>query len=110
MLDPQNTLLEDEMVGWHHQFNGHELGQTLGDGEGQGSLACRSPWGRKESDTTWQLNNNRREKASQACGKTRTKLCDWSEHAELTWLKDDQCEWNEESEGSLHHMRFNRHC
>ena len=32
------------MVGWHHQFNGHELGQTLGDGEGQGSLASRSPW------------------------------------------------------------------
>ena len=34
---------EDEMVGWHHQFNGYELGQTLGDGEGQGSLACCSP-------------------------------------------------------------------
>ena len=33
------------MVGWHHQFNGHEPGQTLGDGEGQGSLACYSPWG-----------------------------------------------------------------
>ena len=36
----------------HHQCNKHELGQTLGDGEGQGSLACCSPWGRKESDTT----------------------------------------------------------
>ena len=35
------------MVGWHHQFNGHELGQTLGDGEGQGGLACFSPWGHK---------------------------------------------------------------
>ena len=34
------------MVGWHHQFNGHELGQTLGDGEGQGSLVSRSPWDR----------------------------------------------------------------
>ena len=43
---------EDEMVGWHHQFDGHELGQTLGDGEGQGSLECCSPWGHKESDTT----------------------------------------------------------
>ena len=41
----------------HHQFNGHEFGQTSGDGEGQGSLACRSPWGCKESDMTWQLNN-----------------------------------------------------
>ena len=44
--------------GWYHRFNAHELGQTLGDGEGLGSLACCSPWGREESDTTWQLNNN----------------------------------------------------
>ena len=36
------------MVGWHHQLNGHEFEQTLGDGEGQGSLACYSPWGSKE--------------------------------------------------------------
>ena len=43
------------MVGWQHQFNGDELGQTLGDGEGQGSLACCSPWGRKELDMTWRL-------------------------------------------------------
>ena len=39
------------MVGCHHQFNGHELGQTLGDGEGQGSLVCCSPWGHEESDS-----------------------------------------------------------
>ena len=43
---------EDEMVGWHHQLNGHEFEQTQGDGEGQESLACCSPWGRKESDMT----------------------------------------------------------
>ena len=42
---------QDEMVGWHHQLNGQEFDQTLGDGEGQGSLVCCSPWGRKESDT-----------------------------------------------------------
>ena len=36
---------EAEMVRWHHQFNGHELGQTPGDGEGQGGLVCYSPWG-----------------------------------------------------------------
>ena len=42
------------MVGWHHQLNGHEFEQTPGDGEGQGSLMCCSPWGRKESDTTEQ--------------------------------------------------------
>ena len=45
------------MVGWHHRFIGHELGQTLRDGEGQRSLACRSSWGREGSDMAWQLNN-----------------------------------------------------
>ena len=39
------------MTGWHHQCNGHELRQISGDGEGQGGLACCSPWGREESDT-----------------------------------------------------------
>ena len=41
-----------EMVGWHHRLTGHEFEQALGDGEGQGSLVCCSPWGREESDTT----------------------------------------------------------
>ena len=45
------------MVGRHHQPNGHEFVQTLGDGEGQESLMCCSPWGRKESDMTEQMNN-----------------------------------------------------
>ena len=45
-------MTEDEMVGWHHRLNGHELEQTLGVGGGQGSLACCRPWGHKESDTT----------------------------------------------------------
>ena len=44
------------MVGWHHQLNGDEFEQAPGDGEGQGSVACKSPWGHKESDTTEQLN------------------------------------------------------
>ena len=44
-------MTEDEMVGWHHHFNGHELGKTLGDGEGQGSLACYSPQCWEESET-----------------------------------------------------------
>ena len=43
---------EDKIVGWHHQLNGHEFAQTLGDGEGQGSLACCSPWSYKELDVT----------------------------------------------------------
>ena len=50
---------EDETVGWHHQLNRHEFKQALGDGEGQGSLACCSPWGHRESDTTERLNSNR---------------------------------------------------
>ena len=40
-------MAEDEVVGQHHQSSGHEFEQTLGDGEGQGSLACCSPWGRR---------------------------------------------------------------
>ena len=48
---------EDEMVGWHHGFKGHESEQTLGDSERQGSLECCSPWGHKDSDTTQWLNN-----------------------------------------------------
>ena len=51
-------MTEDEMGGGHHRHNGHELGQTLGGGEGQGSLACCSPWGRKELDTTWRLTSS----------------------------------------------------
>ena len=49
---------EDEMVRWHHQHNGHEFEQTPGDSEGQGSLACHTPWGHKELDTTLRLKNN----------------------------------------------------
>ena len=50
-------MAEDAMAGWHHRLNGHEFELTLGDGEGQGSLACCSPWGHRQSDTTERLNN-----------------------------------------------------
>ena len=49
---------ENEMAGWHHQCNEHELGQSLGDSEGQGGLVCCRPWDHKESDMTGQPNNN----------------------------------------------------
>ena len=52
----EKGMTEDEMAGWHHQLDGHEFEKTPGDGEGQGCLTCCSPWGRKESDTTEQLN------------------------------------------------------
>ena len=50
-------MTKDEMVGGHHQLNGHEFVWTLGDSEGQGSLVCCGSWGYKESDMTEQLNN-----------------------------------------------------
>ena len=52
----EKGMTEDEMIGWYHQLNGHEFEQALGVGDEQGSLACCSPWGHKESDMTEQLN------------------------------------------------------
>ena len=52
----EKGMTEDEMVGWHHRLDGYEFEQALGVGDGQGSLARCSPWGRKELDTTEQLN------------------------------------------------------
>ena len=49
-------MTDNEMVGWHHQLNGHEFEQALGVGDGQGSLVCRSPWGCRESDMSEQQN------------------------------------------------------
>ena len=50
-------MIQYEMIGWHHGLNGLEFQQALGDGEGQESLVCCSPWDQEESDMTWQLNN-----------------------------------------------------
>ena len=49
-------MTEDEMVGWHHQLDGHGFGWTPGVGDGQGGLACSGSWGRKELNTTERLN------------------------------------------------------
>ena len=54
----EQRVSEDEMVGWHHVCNGHELGQTSGDDEGQGGRACCSLWVHIDSYTTGRLNNN----------------------------------------------------
>ena len=48
-------MTEDEVVGWHHQLDGHGFEQALGDGEGQGSLTCCSPWDHKKLDMAEQL-------------------------------------------------------
>ena len=52
--------MEDEMFGWHHRLNGHEFEPALGDGDGQGSLVCCSPWGCKELDAT-ELNSKHKQ-------------------------------------------------
>ena len=52
----EKGMTDDEMVGWHHRFNGHEFGWTLGVGDGQAGLVCCGLWGCKESDMTEQLN------------------------------------------------------
>ena len=54
----KKMVTEGEMVGWHHQCSGHELGKSPGDGEGHGSLECCSPWCCEESHMTQTLNNN----------------------------------------------------
>ena len=51
-------MSEDEVAGWHHRGNGCECGQNVRDGEGQRGLACCGPWGHKELDATWHLNNS----------------------------------------------------
>ena len=55
-MQEEKGKTEDEMVGWHHWFYGHNFEQALGVGDGRGSLVCCSPWGLKESDTTERLN------------------------------------------------------
>ena len=55
-------MRKDVMVGWHHQLNGHEFEQVLGNDEGLGSVCCR-PWGHKDSDMTEKLNNYKWQKA-----------------------------------------------
>ena len=60
--------MEDEMVGWYHRYNEHELGKTPGDGEGQAALCAAVHGGRKESDIIWQLNNNNSLRRGQEAG------------------------------------------
>ena len=69
----EKGMKEDEMAGWHHWLNGHEFEQALGVGDGQGSLACYSPWGHKESDTTERLDNNNHKSICCCC--LVPKLC-----------------------------------
>ena len=66
---------EEEVVGWHHRLNGHEFEQAPGVGDGQGSLACCSPWGHKELDTTEWLTTRIEKKSESKCDKMWTNCC-----------------------------------
>ena len=59
-------MTEDEMVGWYHRLNGHEPEQAQGGSEGQGNLACCSPWGLRELDMTERLNDNNNKRFARA--------------------------------------------
>ena len=71
----EKWAIEDELVGWHHRLNGHEFEQAPGVGDGQGSLACCSPWGHKGLDTTEWPSNEDRKKSESKCDKTWTNCC-----------------------------------
>ena len=70
----EKGVTEDEIVEWHHWFIGHKFEQTLGDSEGQGSLAYRSLWDHKESDMTERLNNNNKLSLSEVISYTQIQL------------------------------------
>ena len=69
----EKGITEGEIVGWHHWLDGHEPEEALGVGDGQGNLACCSPWGCKESDTTEQLNWTEKEDRPEGATRMRTK-------------------------------------
>ena len=71
---------------WHHRLNGHEFEQTPGSGEGQGSLACCSPWGGKELDKTWRLNNITKEDLRLGQGEGAKCLPGWGLQLSLALL------------------------
>ena len=66
------------MIGWHHQLSGPEFEQTPGIGERQGSLACYSPWGHKEWETTEQLNNNQKNLTEKVTFEKMQKKREWA--------------------------------
>ena len=86
------------MIGWHHRFNGHELGQILGYGEGKQSLVCCSPWGGKELDMTWQVNNNSKNLKEDVSGQEGSIVCNTLSCLSLDFL----CLWC----GSVIHSAF----
>ena len=83
---------ENEMVGWHHQFNAYEFEKPPGDSEGQGRLACYGQWGRKELDTTEQLNNCNNNMELQQCLNSKL-LISWEIFSIVETLETSQSYW-----------------
>ena len=84
----EKGVTEDEMVGWHHQLNWHEIEQTQGDCEGQGNLECFSAWGHKELDMTERLNKNKPRRLNQDGGiegRVLISSCESTESATSYW-------------------------
>ena len=93
----EKETTEDEMVGWHHQLSGHEFEQAPGDGEGQGSLACCSPGGCKEADTTehWTVTTTkqRRRRVDAECSHRK---CSGLFTSDIYWMCTEcrYCAWS----------------
>ena len=85
----EKGMTEDEMVGWHHWLDGHEFEQVLGVADGQGSLACCSPWGRKESGTNEWLNWTELEKGNSQNSETGTRSLTHYMHFEITSVQGE---------------------
>ena len=107
----EKGMTEDEMVGWHHRLYGHEFGQALGIGNVQGSLACCSPWGHKESDPTERLNWTDGSSAeSRQCSNQLdfwNSLCEEAETlGRKTRISCRLWDWGQQVAGGLHESSF----
>ena len=101
---------EDEMIGWHHWLNGCEFEQTQGDSEGQGSLACCSPWGCKELDMTEWLNSNNGLLANEHQGRKFIDMIVLVKEINLLWDPDSARPWLQRmrtgAEGNIYWTSF----
>ena len=98
----EKGVTEEEMVGWHHQLDGHEFEQAPGVDDGQGILACCSQWGHKESDMTEQLNWKIFYKHFLFLGSLRTSRYKWPVHI---CLLNKDCGCNEIGSQREHHAK-----
>ena len=90
----EKGMTEDEMVGWHHWHNGHGFRWTLGVGDGQGGLACCGSWGRKEWDTTKQLNWTEFPSVDSQSLKNALKFLDERSHMVCEFIHYESCPWS----------------